>query len=45
MSGKKSKAITKHVTRLCAEMRRDAVGLVDAFGIPDQCLSAPIALG
>lgn len=45
MSGKKSKAITKHVTRLCAETRRDAVGLVDAFGIPDQCLSAPIALG
>jgi acyl-CoA oxidase len=45
MSGKKSKAITKHVTRLCAEMRPDAVGLVDAFGIPDQCLSAPIALG
>jgi acyl-CoA oxidase len=45
MSGKKSKAITKHVTRLCAEVRRDAVGLVDAFGIPDQCLSAPIALG
>src|SRR5580700_7372670 len=45
MSGKKSKAITKHVTRLCAEMRPDAVGLVDAFGIPDECLSAPIALG
>jgi acyl-CoA oxidase len=45
ISGKKSKAITKHVTRLCAEVRRDAVGLVDAFGIPDQCLSAPIALG
>jgi acyl-CoA oxidase len=45
MSGKKSKAITKYVTRLCAEVRRDAVGLVDAFGIPDQCLSAPIALG
>jgi acyl-CoA oxidase len=45
MSGKKSKAITKQVTRLCAEVRRDAVGLVDAFGIPDQCLGAPIALG
>src|SRR5260221_43515 len=45
MSGKKSKAITKHVTQLCAEVRRDAVALVDAFGIPDQCLGAPIALG
>jgi acyl-CoA oxidase len=45
MSGKKSKAITKRVTHLCTEVRRDAVGLVDAFGIPDQCLSAPIGLG
>jgi acyl-CoA oxidase len=45
MSAKKSKAITKQITRLCAEIRLDAVGLVDAFGIPDQCLSAPIALG
>ncbi len=45
ISGKKSKAITKHVTQLCAEVRRDAVALVDAFGIPDQCLGAPIALG
>jgi acyl-CoA oxidase len=45
MSGKKSKAITNHVTQLCAGVRRDAVALVDAFGIPDQCLGAPIALG
>jgi acyl-CoA oxidase len=45
MSGKKSKAITNHVTQLCAEVRRDGVALVDAFGIPDQCLGAPIALG
>jgi acyl-CoA oxidase len=45
MSGKKSKAITNHVTELCAEVRRDGVALVDAFGIPDQCLGAPIALG
>jgi acyl-CoA oxidase len=45
MSGKKSQAITNHVTQLCAEVRRDAVALVDAFGIPDQCLGAPIALG
>jgi acyl-CoA oxidase len=45
MSGKKSKAITNRVSELCAEVRRDAVALVDAFGIPDQCLGAPIALG
>jgi acyl-CoA oxidase len=45
MSGKKSRAISNHVIRLCAEIRRDAVALVDAFGIPDQCLGAPIAMG
>jgi acyl-CoA oxidase len=44
MSGSKSKAITRLVTRLCAEVRKDAIGLVDAFGIPDACLGAPIAL-
>lgn len=43
--GKRARAITSHVTRLCEEVRRDAVALVDAFGIPDQCLGAPIALG
>jgi acyl-CoA oxidase len=45
MPGKRARAITSHVTRLCEEVRRDAVALVDAFGIPDQCLGAPIALG
>lgn len=44
MSGSKSKAISGLVTRLCAEVRNDAIGLVDAFGIPDACLAAPIAL-
>jgi acyl-CoA oxidase len=45
MQGKRAKAITSHVTRLCQEVRQDAVALVDAFGIPDQCLGAPIGLG
>jgi acyl-CoA oxidase len=45
MTGKRAKAITSHVTQLCQEVRQDAVALVDAFGIPDQCLGAPIALG
>ena len=45
MPGKRARAITGHVTRLCEEVRRDAVALVDAFGIPDQCLGAPIGLG
>ena len=44
MSGKRSKALTEQVTQLCGEVRRDAVALVDAFGIPDECLGAPIAL-
>jgi acyl-CoA oxidase len=45
MQGKRAQAITSHVTRLCQEVRQDAVALVDAFGIPDQCLGAPIGLG
>jgi acyl-CoA oxidase len=44
MSGTESKAITRLVNRLCAQVRRDAIASVDAFGIPDACLAAPIAL-
>ncbi len=40
----KSKAIRKLVNRLCREAREHAVPLVDAFGIPDELLAAPIAL-
>ena len=43
-SGVQSKVCTRLVTRLCAEVSEDAVALVDAFGIPDECLAAPIAL-
>jgi acyl-CoA oxidase len=39
----KAKAITREVTALCAELRPHAVDLVDAFGIPDELLAAPIA--
>jgi len=42
LSGAKSKAIRKLVNQLCWEIRQDAVPLVDAFNIPDACLSAPI---
>lgn len=45
MSGSKTKAIRKLVNQLCWEIRQDAVPLVDAFNIPDACLSAPIAVG
>ena len=44
MSGAKSKAVTRLVNRLCAQVRQDAIGFVDAFDIPDACLAAPIAL-
>ncbi|HYY31596.1 MAG TPA: acyl-CoA dehydrogenase [Chthoniobacterales bacterium] len=42
--GLKSKAISYQVDNLCAEVRQEAVRLVDAFGIPDSCIAAPIAL-
>ena len=44
LSAARSRALTQTVDRLCAELRRDAVALVDAFGIPPECLAAPIAL-
>ena len=44
MSGFKAKAISRLASALCADIRQDAVGLVDAFGIPDSCLAARIAL-
>jgi acyl-CoA oxidase len=40
----KSKAIRRLVDHLCSELRPDAVALVDAFGIPDGLLAAPIAV-
>lgn len=42
-SAEKSKAIRAQVDRLCREVRRVALPLVDAFGIPEACLDAPIA--
>ena len=39
----KSRAIRTEVNSLCAEIRLYAVPLVDAFGIPDDLLGAPIA--
>ncbi len=43
IEGVKSKAIRKMVDQLCLEVREDAIDLVDAFDIPERCLSAPIA--
>ncbi len=39
----KAKALRKQVNVLCAEIRGEAEALVDAFGIPDSLLAAPIA--
>lgn len=43
LSARGSKAIIARVNELCGELRPHARLLVDAFGIPDECL-APIAL-
>jgi acyl-CoA oxidase len=44
MSAWQTKAVTQVVTTLCSEVRRDALGFVDAFGIPEPLLAARIAL-
>jgi acyl-CoA oxidase len=41
----RSKAIISAVNELCVELRPHAERLVEAFGIPDEVLAAPIALG
>jgi acyl-CoA oxidase len=45
LSASRTKAITAEINRLCAELRPHAARLVDAWGIPDEALAAPIALG
>ncbi len=44
LTGPRCKAVTREVNRLCDEVRGDAEALVDAFGIPDRVLRAPIGL-
>ncbi len=43
LAAPRCKAITREVNRLCNEARLQAGPLVDAFGIPDEILGAPIA--
>ena len=38
-----AKLVPKMVTKVCGEIRPQAVHLVNAFAIPDNCLAAPIA--
>lgn len=42
LEGAKTKAIRKMVNQLCWDVRKDAVPLVEAFGIPQNCLGAEI---
>ncbi len=43
LGGSKSKAIRQRVERLCTELRPHSGVLVDGFGIPEHCMSAPIS--
>ncbi len=44
LTGPRCKAVTRAVNDLCNQVRGDAEALVDAFGIPDEVLRAPIGL-
>jgi acyl-CoA oxidase len=44
LTGPRCKQVTREVNRLCNEVREQAGLLVDAFGIPDSILRAPIGL-
>jgi acyl-CoA oxidase len=43
IEGGKARAIRDQVDALCRELRPHAVAVVDAFGIPDELLAAPLA--
>jgi acyl-CoA oxidase len=45
LSAPRAKAIISTVNDLCGELSQHAGLLVDAFGVPDEALAAPIALG
>ena len=45
ISPRRAKSITQAINKLCGELRPHAVDLVEAFGIPRQWLTAPIATG
>jgi acyl-CoA oxidase len=42
MTSQRSKAFTRALGQLCFDLRPKAEALVDAFGIPDVMLAAPI---
>jgi len=45
MESNKTKAIRRAIDDLCAELRNDALPLVESFDIPDELLAAEIAVG
>jgi acyl-CoA oxidase len=45
LTAARSKAVVAAVNELCRRLRPHAATLVDAFGIPDQAIAAPIAQG
>ncbi len=45
ISAARAKTVTAEVNRLCQELRPHARALVDAFGIPETWIGAPIATG
>jgi acyl-CoA oxidase len=45
ISAARAKAVTAEVNRLCQQLRPHARALVDAFGIPEAWIGAPIATG
>ena len=42
LSAAESKTVPERVDELCAQLAPEAVALVDAFGIPEECLASPI---
>jgi acyl-CoA oxidase len=44
MEGSKTKAIRRVHNKICQQLRPEIEGLVDAWGIPDEVIAAPIAL-
>jgi acyl-CoA oxidase len=45
LSSARTKAITAAINALCSRLRPHAGTLVEAWGVPDACVVAPIALG
>ncbi|HEY2223366.1 acyl-CoA dehydrogenase [Actinomycetospora sp.] len=45
ISASRAKAVTAEVNRLCQSLRQHARALIDSFGIPEEWIGAPIAVG